>query len=356
MYHQTICTVLQYVNATVSVKLSKHLGHIKKNGKPEGTVNDLLSGTSDLILFPFFTRLWLYHYRIQSYPFYSSAIKILTPANHVDRITLIDFDMNVWLLFTIISFVSIATLKYVEKRSVSRAILEFVRILIMNSTFLSNPRSMRKRFLLIMIMTTATAINSVIQGHLKSVHISPENVPDIDSIEDLIRSNLTIYGWQSYKKMVWQKELWARYQRADSFLLESCIGKLQEGQRVACLLLNLYLMMYESKNIHASRDNWTDRSLVFLFAKDSPLINKFSSLLVKLSEAGFVSLFYNRDQDCFRRYRKYKSDRAINSLDLSNLVVSFYILSGGCLLGFFIFLCEVIISTTKVKLYLSVFT
>ena len=352
MYHQIICTVLQYVNATVSVKLSKRTELINKDGKVEGSLNDILTGTVDIIFYPFLTRLWLYHYRVQSYPLYSDAVKILTPANYVDRFIL-DFDMKVWLLFTIISFFSIATLKYVEKRSVSRAIFEFGRILIMNSTFLSNPRSMRKRFLLLMIMTTATAINSVIQGHLKSVRISPENAPDIDSIEDLIRSNLTIHSYPSYRKLVWQKELHARYRGAD-FSIKDCIEKISKGQRVACLFSNLNIAAYGSENIHVSRDNWAERSVVCLFAADSPLISKFNRILVRLSGAGFISLFYDRKKYFMLSRRKYKADRIVESLDVRNLLISFYILLGGCFTGFLVLLFEIIISKIRVNFCSSI--
>ncbi|OXU22182.1 hypothetical protein TSAR_001871 [Trichomalopsis sarcophagae] len=98
----------------------------------------------------------------------------------------------------------------------------------------------------------------------------------IDTTDELISSNLTIFGYKIYKEMIWYKEVRENLNPANS--ISDCFELLFKGERIACVCSD----KYES---HFGR-----KFSGFIFAEDSPFAYTFHSIFLKLSAGDFIKL------------------------------------------------------------------
>ena len=343
VYHRILSTIFEYVNATLTIKWSRDLVFFNNDGEAVGLLKDITTKTADIVMFPSSARLIFYLWKIQSYPFSTVRIKFLTSKlirNPIDVLSL-NLDQSAWLLFITIGFASIVCLRHIQKRSMSSAILEFVRILT-NGTFLSKPRATRKRILLISTVAATVTVNCFIQCRLSMDRIVPYRSEIVDSIGDLLKSNLTIYGSPTMKDLASTKALESRYRNYD-YGLTNCRKILEEKPNVACLLGDIHLPKYITTNIYVSKNSWSEGGVSLILATESPLGYSFNRILLKMSEGGFIILFFDREKNYQLRNREAELKKIEESLNMKNLFLIFYIILGGWILSLFIFFLEIVI-------------
>ena len=118
----------------------------------------------------------------------------------------------------------------------------------------------------------------------------------IDTIDDLIRSNLTITGPATFKDMIWQNAIRERYR--DHTNPGRCTNDLLKGDRVACLLVKMTMGYFLPRDMKflVSRDNLLERSITYNLVTNWPLLDRFNLVLLLINEGGFIEYLNNREE------------------------------------------------------------
>lgn len=335
-----VCKILDHVNVTITLKIHNSIGGFNNDlGEPYGPVKEVLSGAVDAAMTGYYLR---YEWKRQAYPFQFNPLKIMSlkqsAAYTPDRFSVI-FDIKFW-GFLIMSFItSVAILKYILKTSMAIAAFEFMQTLGDMST-LGSPEGSPTKVLLITFMYLIFVITSSIESCFSAVSTAPHKHPTIDSTEDLIRSNLTVYGIPSFREIIAQEEIRERYHSVGN--ITECTNRLLKGENITCLYLDPWLRFFfsESEYSHISKYSFADRYLTYLFSEDSPLLSKFNGILFRLSDGGFIQLFYSRDE---LYYMKSSGTNEVKSLDLENLRFTFYFSLWSWALAIVVLFTEIII-------------
>lgn len=124
-----MCTVLNYMNANITVKMTGSVSSIDKHGQPRGSFADILSNTVHLTMLAFLLRNFD---KSQLYPYFDTELKMISlndSLSYADRFLLI-FNWKIWIFLMISCSLSVVALKYILKSSVSEAFLDFSRMLV----------------------------------------------------------------------------------------------------------------------------------------------------------------------------------------------------------------------------------
>lgn len=343
-----ICAVLNEMNAQITVKMLDSVGFLDNHAQPRGSLNDTLSGTVHVSLIPYLIKdFW----KTQLYPHFNAKLKIisLNDSNKFADTILFILNLRFWLVLTASGFTSVFILKRILKLSASEAALEFARMLGSNST-LSEPSSSLGKVFLIITVLMAFAIGSFIQSQLTKMNTVPYQ-SSIDSVEDLIKTNIPIYGFAGYLRLIGSDEvlLRKRFHQINNF--GECVDHFLRGDRVICVQSHDILRYYlrESSVIHISRENLVQMGMTYTCAEDLPLISRMNGILSKLSEGGFITFFFGRDEIFWARN---PNEDGPTGLDLNNLTTNFYIWLGGTMSAIFIYFMEVTVYFIK-KCYVT---
>ncbi|XP_016844713.1 uncharacterized protein LOC107982050 [Nasonia vitripennis] len=338
-----IASVLHRMNATVTVKFSDTHGFISPFGEPQSLLNDLISGTVLLIMNIRFLR---HYWNFQVHSFHAETVAIVSLKK---QITLFEKLGNVGLNFFIYLFISslafTVSLKYILEQSISLAALNYLRICL-GISYATVPRHAVKRILLILLIIFAFVFNSCLLSLLTALESSSNRVPVIDSYEDLIKSNSVIYGVDSLKELIWQKDVRDRFRAVKE--TGNCFDRLLKGDSsIACAGSRFHIGYFgsESELFHVSKLNLVNSGHSYLIAEDSPLFSKIQWLLLKMSEGGFVDLMFTREA-CYRHFR-YSENYTVESVGLENLHHVFTILIGCWVFAILVLCLEIVVFKLK---------
>lgn len=197
---------------------------------------------------------------------------------------------------------------------------------------------------LIAMALIACMLGSFIQSRLSSLNTVLYRT-SIDSVEDLMESNTSIYGQSNYFNMIYDQTLRKRYHVIKT--LEDCSNRLKKGARLICVHSNERLRYYlqEDELIHISKENLLRVGLTYMHAEDLPLMRRMNWILSRLSKGGFINLFYERDKLYYARTPRDGDFE--KSLRMANLRTEFYVLLGGWALAMFVFLIASVTYTIK---------
>lgn len=339
---EIICAVIKHMNASFVTKFSGIVGMINEEGKPYGMIKDVLSCTVDLSINNFFSRDY---WKMQAYPLESIALKMVSLKNSVtyaDRLLYI-FNVKVLVLFVFTCLILIIFLKYNLHQSISKTILDFLRMFISTST-LKEPQEFLGKLFFLTLMFAVFIISSCIQSDLDAISTVPDRIPAIDSME-FMRSDLPIYGMPQYKKFLSNKRILARYH--DIVDYKECVDRLYKNEHVICIFIDSFSKYYinEDRDIHISKDDVVQRHSTYIFKEDSPLLYDFNRILFRMAEGGFIQLFIERD----KRFLKKKQDKNDVGLTVNadGVITPFCILITGLTIALSAFLVK--ITSNKIK-------
>ena len=338
-YYRVICTVLEFLNATITVKFSNSYGLIDAQGQAHGPLKDVFSSKIDLIMNGYYLRTY---WKSQVYPFYADSIEILSlnvSVKYIDRLTTI-FNPIVLLFLIIIGVILVIGLKCAINESMSSAALDFIRML-SNLPSSGTPRWISGSVLFISIFIATFAMNVFITALLSAINTVPKFTLGINSIAELISHNLSVYGQRSYTEMILDEEIRKRYRSTDSIMKE-CIIHILNGDPIVCLCPTTILnyCTNQSQLIHVSRESLVQRGITFTVTTDSPLLCKLNKLIARLREGGFVTLLINQRAS---RNRQNVDRRDVSlKFNMDEYVATFVILTSGLIMGTLAFLCEII--------------
>lgn len=283
-------------------------------------------------------------------PFYSDGLKILSlnePINLVARISLI-FNLRFFIFFVVYFCMSVIALKFILERSMSAAALETLRIFVSGSS-VYEPRYISPKIFLITIVIAAFAASSSLQNRLSAISTVPRYKETIDSIQDSIKSNLTVYGPPDFKELLSSQTVRQRYHDTLADFANasrtSCFDRLSKGDHVACLRFESFLPrnIQEAAQIHVSKSNLFEGTHTFVHAEDLPLSYKLNWILSKSNDGGFVKLFHDSETSHHKTNNKFDT---LESSDQEELFLGYWILFVGWALAVFTFVFEFCISNT----------
>lgn len=187
------------------------------------------------------------------------------------------FTSKVWLFFIASSGICIIILMRILDQPASLAAVEFARMLASAST-LKKPRTSHGRILLITLIVASLTINTFLSSCLSAVSTVSSRIPTTDSAEDLMNSNLSIYGTTGYKDIILRTEIRNLYREIGAF--KECADRLLRGDKVACIEESwiLRFFLYENATVHVSENYLVSRAYAQVFPENSPLRFKFTKV------------------------------------------------------------------------------
>ena len=323
----------------MTVKLSNSYGLIDAQGQVHGPLKDVFSSKIDLIMNGYYLRTY---WKSQLYPFYATSIEILSlnvPVKYIDRLTTI-FKPIVALFLITISVILVVGMKCAINKSMSSAALDFIRML-SNLPSLHTLQTSSGRIFYISIFIATFSMNVFIVGRLSAINTVPKFKLGINSITELISSNLSVYGSESYKEMIMNEEIQKRYRSSDHIIKE-CINHLLNGDPIVCLCSTSMLnyCTNQSQLIDISRESLVQRGITFTVTTDSPLLCKLNELIARLREGGFVTLFLNERVSLARK--DFDGRDVSLTFNFDEYMAPVVILISGQIMGTLAFLCEII--------------
>ena len=111
-----------------------------------------------------------------------------------------------------------------------------------NVPSLKEPQYSSGKLFLITFIIAIYATTTFIQGRLSLINTVPGFKPTIDSIHDLIESELNIRGLPNYKDVIWHVEIRKRFNPIHD--ITDCFTEVIKGNRVACIFPGLWLRFF----------------------------------------------------------------------------------------------------------------
>lgn len=340
---EVIRTILKNINATITVKLSSDAGNLDEQGEPHGMVRDILTSTVDMTI-----KTYLLHdyWKRQAYPFSPSIIKIISLKNtltYIDRFLNV-FDAKFLVFLIIICSVFIISLKYLLQQSTAETALDFLRMFVSAAT-LKVPENFLKTLIFLILMFAVFIAGSHFQSSMNAIITAPDIIATVDSVKDLMESNMSIYGPAYCKELMRDKEIQERYRVTDK--LEECLDRFSKKERAACVDTEKFarFLIHENETIHVSEENVMVRYATYNLAEDSPLLYKINWIIFQLMDGGFVQLYYNQYRANFSKPDD-ESDLE-ERLSIDDFIFIFCMLAVSLVAALLAFLAEVTLHAIK---------
>ncbi|OXU30034.1 hypothetical protein TSAR_017030 [Trichomalopsis sarcophagae] len=170
----------------------------------------------------------------------------------------------------------------------------------------------------------------------------------IHTADDLIKSDLKIYGIPSNKELILENEIRERFLPMKA--IKNCYYRLEKGERIACILADSLRKYYvqESKRIHISNGNLIEKPTVYVCAEDWPLLGTIQHYVLLMNAAGLIKFcqriekLYFAKTDCVIEETMIPAD-----IKLKNMRIIFNGLIVIWLLGSLSLFLEVVIFKLK---------
>ncbi|OXU18005.1 hypothetical protein TSAR_012180 [Trichomalopsis sarcophagae] len=341
-----IAGILNYINATITVKFSNEFGYINNFGEPEHALKDVIFGTVSIGLnLRYLRNSW----KFQVYSFYADSVAIATLKKQTTFIEQLEkLGLTFYLYLLIASLALTAALKYILKQSMSLAALNYMRICLGNPST-TVPQHTPRRILLIWLINVAFVINSYVLSYFTAMESSSNRSPIIDTYDDLIKSDLALMGPRGLKELTGQREIQNRFELVADDRIKDCFNLLlkDNNSSIACVSSRSMMEYFirESELIHISKYNLVNSGKSYWFAEDFPLFSKIQSLLLRMSEGGFVKLIFARE--AFYHRVRFSENYAVKPIEIEKMYYIFTILIGSWALGVLVLCFDVV--THKLK-------
>ena len=327
--------LLEKLNARASIKKYRTIGFISKDG-PVGFLKDIEQGEIDFLLFQMFIRDY---WKQMTYPFDTNGVSIVArmyPVSFARRFISI-FTFRVWLCLFATGLVLIITLKSTLNQSLIVSVLDFLRMFT-NTPSLREPLNSRGKIFFVIILYLIFEISSYIQSRLSAIQTVPDYTPTIDTPDDLVKTNLPVFGEVHHREFVFHSGLRRRFQIIRD--IHVCLQDLISEKKLVCLThCDLFVThAYLNDEIYRAKSNLFNRPIAFTFVEDWPLAAKVNSLLRHIDEVGIYWLNHKND---VKNLEKAREDQSTASLE--QLTFCFLIFFWGCSLSVCTLIVEIVI-------------
>ena len=331
--------ILEYMNATLTIKQFNFFGNVDREGRPRGPLKDIIiSHAADITSNCYFLY---YFWNLQIYPIETSQMKIISGKKwlkyNVRFLSVFNLETLGFVTFSCLA--SVIALKFILNLSLWSSSLEFLRIFVGAQTLKVPSRSSMRIFFITYIIVIYL-LSSSIYSLLSSINTVPSRLPIIDSGADLIKSKFLVYGYDIFKPMIGNEEISRRYRVIRNY--DECSERLLAGDN-ACVTMSTILRytFSESPTVHISKENLRDLYISYVTTEDWPFYNKFSKLLKGLNEGGCIEYYVRQNRIHFKK-NDYESDNS-RILGIDELNAGFYVLIVGYMIAILSLFTEMIV-------------
>ncbi|KAJ8664986.1 hypothetical protein QAD02_006648 [Eretmocerus hayati] len=285
-------TLLERLNATVTVKMYNTLLFAdKKNKTPLGPAKDIWSSEADLWMNSFAIRGY---WELQIYPFSSDKIKIATNKRFTDVNFTVLVDSKPWLFLLLTWLVCVVTLKFFLNIPMPVAALEFLRMFLASST-LKQHKWWYRKMIIFFISMMAYVTGVFIHSRLSAIRVVPITDVTIEQVHDLLTTKVPIHSLATMYEII--DEGISNRTEIDNNI-NDCTDQLKKGENVICICDEKILKYHVTEGSTISIPNFhlLETMNTFMVREDFPLRGKLNLFLMKMSEGGFIRIFYNRDE------------------------------------------------------------
>lgn len=326
-----------YFKANVTLKFYPSTVTVNKYGRPEGFLIDAASGQIDFAINSLFIRDY---WKMQSVPLYTDSKCIVSQKQSIDLFDELGSIIitEICLIFIIINLISTLAIKCIMKLSFSAAGLEFIRIFT-GSALITKPKLWSEKFFFITLVILANSISSFFLSSLDSLKTEP-SWKIINSIDDLNKSNVTVYVKNSYVDLLPRMGYKGNFKVTSDF--NDCYDQILKGKYNAACLSSCFVMKLKfdrNKLVHIAEDTHEMKPFIVLVTSiDWPLYKKFNFVLQRLVDSGIAKWLENYHM--YRYSEKNQTSKFEQSVDNSDIYVAYYLLAGGLSIAILIFSIE----------------
>lgn len=301
------------------------------------------------------------------YPQWRSKIVVVVPSNDdpiPGIVTILHSNSGLTLVLILIAIIALTLFLMIRKEDdIMMKILKLLLFQIVNRIGEKSPA----RIFWISLIYWAFLLVTIFQSQLINDLSAPEFYDEIDSLDELDKSNLTLMTKEWEWETLNSSKLESKRRLLDQAVVEvdfrKCMSLMEKFRNVACSIDGSYAKFIKSQNtLQASNENYNaskkanfhflDEPLVsfwktYAVKKDSPFLAKMNKAAIRLVEKGIMKKWYNDD---VKKNLKIQPNKPLNSnigMDHYRGVFLIYLfgnlVAGGC------FLVEVVHYRLRIK-------
>ncbi|XP_076281887.1 uncharacterized protein LOC143209717 [Lasioglossum baleicum] len=277
-----------------------------------------------------------------TYPVQNSGISILTryPEDEIAYKKILKFMNPIFILaIAIVYLITVVFLEVFLHRGIVDSSLEVIRMTLTIS-MMRFPERSAFRIYLVTVFLLFMLTSSTFQSNLSSLLTSPSPTLTVDSTEELIESEFSIYTYHRYKNAIFDDVLFSRTKTVNHW---DCSEEVKVHENAACVADRTVLLRIAfKKDLYLSKHRIQTLFTAFVVRPNWLLKDRVSDLLMHLSDGGLITFWWEKSVDTYlRKWMKKVDDskRTYEVMKLKGLDFAFYILVlglGSGLLAFFV--------------------
>ena len=256
------------------------------------------------------------------------------------------FTLSVWIAIMVFFTLMVITFFYLQQQGLSDAAMDVLRAIIGSST-IKEPKNLLKRIIFGLLLCFFLIITTFLQSKLNAMLVTLTQYEPLETIEDIIRHNHSIYASNIYLQ---HYETGVRKHIMAINHFNDCFNKMQTDNKVSCIndCGEISFYAHESVKIHITEDFYKKKYLVYLFREDCPLIKRVTDVFYAIFETGItkhiqdiVGFKYKVSTLMFQEYK---------SISFNEIKFAFCLLPIGFFCGGLSFMIEIILNIIKKNL------
>ncbi|XP_021207883.3 uncharacterized protein LOC101736495 [Bombyx mori] len=364
-------TVIDKLNATCKSLVPRDgstVGDLLDNGTATGATSDLIDGYSDMELNSRILKNSFYGYIDTTYPLTQDELCFIVKKSDKQStfttvLNLLTSELLISLICFAICFVGIALIvrkiektlmKIEDKKTVGSVMIDILKCFLRQTAEIKFFGPVF-RCITLAIVIYSLIINSVIDAILTSAITYPRYKPNLNTMNDLVKSNLTL-GVHNRDFGIFNSSLNSEYYESLKNRIEIFSDKqikkfIDERQFQYAVLLrrteaeNIVRKPANMKNgrklFHIVAECPVPCSMVFCLRYGSPFKPILESILHRLSQYGVLKHWTDTEEYNYNRNTLNAENKERKSLSISNVYEVFLVTLGGFLISTIVFIIEV---------------
>nr|XP_012138391.1 PREDICTED: uncharacterized protein LOC105662194 [Megachile rotundata] len=347
--------VFRKLNASMNVIVNNgtiyDLGGVDSHGYPVGMLADLDTGRVDIGMNA--RNLYAMWKLGHTYPHDQDGVCVITQrAGEKSELLKVLSFMSPSVRLTNAIIILIALCLLTKQKGFVPAILDVIRM-ITSATMHRFPQGSACRIFFISVLVLIVIMNSLLLSHWSSLLTVPVPRPNIKTLEDLKKSNNTIYGSTFYAHLFKnQVVLKSRFQAVS---YDECKQRVRLSRNAACLddCFHLYVRIRSDIETFTRSAPLQQHLQVYVTRENWSLLTPVTKLIQIAVEAGIVVMW--KKLNMLTMYRAWKRRlareyRSYRTLRIKHVSFCFYLIAIGYCLATVVFVLEILVTRYRSRM------
>ena len=322
-----------------------------KEGLENAMLKELVDGSCDISLNHWY--LMDVPNMVKLYPLWQSGISVSTQyRNRESQLSKIwrVIDNISWISVFVVTLTTLIFFKYCLRKPVIIALLDIMR-LACNSSLLTIPNNLAVRIYLACIFIFIVTMQGIFQGKLASLLTKDVLLPNVETMQELVDSQLTIYVYETWLQYFDDQDF---EDRLISIPIPDCVPNVLNDSRGACVCeVSVLLYLAARNNLHMSTKNIYEKYYTYAIRENWPLEQRLNEVLSSLTETSIVDYKWMKELNKPRRildaYKEQYEDDSFDVVTLEDLNFAFVILGVGLGCATVTFIIEIFINRGRAR-------